>query len=227
MKRIMNLSEETDGNFYKSSDSVPLACDGCLSCGESAVCCRQTEDTIILDPYDFYMLEKATGMTFESGYKKYFDLRVADGIVLPYLMKDQDGACVFLDAAGRCSVHSSRPGFCRLFPLGRLYRKGGFDYILQTGQCPCKAKETVTVADWLGIDDLEQYEKFVLSWHRITEMQQKKAAKLLTSGDIDNKRTAAGDISLVLLNTFYLRSYDIFSGFYKQYNDRLKSVKTS
>lgn len=33
------------------------------------------------------------------------------------VLANEDGACVFLDAEGRCSVHGIRPMGCRLYPL--------------------------------------------------------------------------------------------------------------
>ena len=74
MKRMMNLSEETDGKLYKRTDTVPVSCDGC---GGKAFCCKATDDTIILDPYDMYELEKAQKGGFEAGYGKYRRLHFA------------------------------------------------------------------------------------------------------------------------------------------------------
>ena len=46
------------------------------------------------------------------------------------ITKDYENAQKFLNEQGRCSIHDSRPGFCRLFPLGRFYENGGFREIV-------------------------------------------------------------------------------------------------
>ena len=46
-------------------------------------------------------------------------------------MNNEKEACYFLNEEGRCSIHSFRPGICRLFPLGRFYEEEGFRYFLQ------------------------------------------------------------------------------------------------
>ncbi len=225
MRRTMNLSEETDGKLYKADDEVLLSCD---SCSGGADCCRNTADTIILDPYDFYNLQKATGTDFAGGYKSFFDLRVVDGLTLPYLLKSEESeSCVFLQN-GRCGIHAYRPGFCRLFPLGRLYSKTGFDYILQTGQCPCKPEKTVTVRDWLGIEDLEKYEEYVQGWHEITEKKSEAALKLAASENrndsIISKRLLT--LSMSVLQVFYAPAYNTAEDFYTQFAMRVKALES-
>lgn len=91
-------------------------------------------------------------------------------------------ACVFLDESGRCQIHAIRPGICRLFPLGRIYdgEKKDFAYFLQIHECPkldpdtiaaegYPLPENVRVKDWLGIENLEEYEQFVKDWHFLTK----------------------------------------------------------
>ncbi len=229
----MNLAAETDGRLYKSSDPVRMKCDGC---GGKASCCRATDDTIILDPYDMYELEKTLGGGFAAGYGKYFELRVVDGITLPYLMKSKEtGACALLGPDGKCRIYTHRPGFCRLFPLGRLYTGDGFSYILQTGQCPCTMPETadVTVAGWLGIENLKKYEEYALSWHKLTESRQKAATELAVAASKPSPASAGRKpgtveelvaLSMQLLNIFYVRDYDLSRDFYEQYYERLEQI---
>lgn len=52
-----------------------------------------------------------------------------DNLILPnLLLTGEDEHCTLLDDNGRCSIHESRPGFCRMFPLGRIYENGTFSY---------------------------------------------------------------------------------------------------
>jgi len=219
MKRIVNINEFTEDKLFKASDLVRIGCDGCSG---QATCCRDTDDTIILDPYDVYELEKVTKLDFAGLYGKYIALRVVDGVILPYLTKSElTGSCVFLGLDGRCSIHSHRPGFCRLFPLGRIYHDDTFSYFMQEGQCPCSAKPKTEIAKWLGIPNLKQYESYVLTWNSILETNQKEALKLASSKD-DSPEAAAKmkQISMALLNKYYLSPYDTNVDFYTQFLTR-------
>ena len=51
MIRDVDINEISDGRRYRSGDMVKIGCAECTGCSE---CCRQVDDTIILDPYDIY-----------------------------------------------------------------------------------------------------------------------------------------------------------------------------
>ena len=59
---------------------------------------------------------------------------------------------------------TSRPSFCRLFPLGRFYENGGFKYFLQIHECKKTSRSKIKVKKWIDTD-FRQYEKFVADWH--------------------------------------------------------------
>ena len=65
MEHKVNLEEISDGKLYTLNDMVRLGCDGCQG---NASCCRFAEDTITLDPYDFYQLAILPGLSFEALY---------------------------------------------------------------------------------------------------------------------------------------------------------------
>ncbi|MCR4806553.1 MAG: YkgJ family cysteine cluster protein, partial [Lachnospiraceae bacterium] len=180
MKREVDINEISDGRRYRSSDMVRIGCADCDGCSE---CCRKVDDTIILDPYDIYELSRGLGAGFndllEAGPVPAIALSVADGLILPHLNIDKSiGACRFLNSDGRCGIHSFRPGFCRLYPLGRIYENGSFSYFHQIYECPYPSKTKVRIRKWLGINDLPAYEAFVLKWHDILEETRQEAAAI-------------------------------------------------
>ena len=131
MEREIDLKEISDGRLYSSSDMVKADCGDCKGC---SACCQGMGSSILLDPYDIYRLSTGTGLTFEDLLKGRIELNMSDGLILPNLkMAGEKEACSFLNGEGRCSVHPFRPGFCRLFPLGRRYENGSFQYFLQSG----------------------------------------------------------------------------------------------
>ena len=217
MKRDVDINEISDGRLYSSGDMVKADCRGCEGC---SACCRGMGNSIILDPMDVWRLHRGIKKDFAALMDGYIELGVADGMVLPNIKMDvQRDACRFLDKNGRCSVHSHRPGLCRLFPLGRYYEENGFRYFIQIHECPKKERGKVKIRKWLGIPDLRSYEKYIMSWHSFLNTCE-DAVKTL---DDDNARI----LTLYVLRRFYETAYDAAdeNAFYREFDLRLAEVK--
>lgn len=191
-----NIEDIWDGRFYDRDDLVRADCGGCRGCSE---CCRGMGDTVVLDPFDLHQL--AAGLLVapaELLAQGKIALHVSQGVILPHLsMNGPKESCVFLNGEGRCSVHAFRPGFCRLFPLGRYYEENGFRYFLQKDECPKKNRTKVRVGKWLGIADLPRYEDWVNRWHRFL---LEKQVELSSCGD----EALMKQKNLRILKTMYL-----------------------
>ena len=137
MKRNIDLKEISDGRLYSSGDMVKVECHDCEGCSD---CCQGMGDSIILDPMDIWRLHRGIKKDFSVLMgENYISLGVVDRMILPNLKMDvQKDACPFLNDEGRCSIHSCRPGLCRLFPLGRYYEENGFKYFIQIHECSRK-----------------------------------------------------------------------------------------
>ena len=226
MIRNVDIDEISDGRRYRSQDMVKIGCAECAGCSE---CCRLTDDTIILDPYDIFELCRGLDTTFDlllSGVygacggplipisSPVIELGLADGLMLPHLRVDAAGeGCIFLNKEGRCMIHGFRPGFCRLYPLGRIYEDGSFSYFLQVNECPYPNKTKVKIKKWLGIDNLSEYETFVLKWHDTLEESRKEA-----SGISDQSELSRYLVSF--LKRYYQTPYDTDGSFYEQFRER-------
>lgn len=163
MEREVSLEEISDGKLYGTNDMVRADSGGCEGC---FACCRGMGSSIILDPLDMFRLTVNLGMTQEQLLAGPLELNVVDGIILPNIrMTGRDEACSFLNSEGRCGIHPCRPGFCRLFPLGRLYENRSFRYFLQVHECPRENRSKVKVRKWIDTPDVKEYEKFVNDWH--------------------------------------------------------------
>lgn len=209
MRREGTFEEISDGKRYSSGDMVKAGCMDCVGCSD---CCHNMEDTIQLDPYDVFRMSLATKKSFEMLLSEgYIELSVVDGIILPHVgMKGSNGACLFLDNNGRCSIHENRPGICRLFPLGRIYEDDGFSYFLQVNQCR-QNNTKVKIKNFLGIDNLPEYEKYILSWHKLLKDFYQY---------IDGSEEKARQVSMAILKNFYSGAFDTQEDFYKQFYDR-------
>lgn len=199
--------------LYRSTDMVKTDCGGCKGCAQ---CCNEMGHSITLDPYDYDQMAK--GLQIAPGLltEKCVEWNVVDGLVLPNLrMEGEWETCVFLDEQERCSIHDFRPGICRLFPMGRYYENGGFQYFLQSRECPKPNKTKVRISRWLNIPDLKQYETFVCSWHYLLEDMR----ELLTSAEDEQLRK---DLNRYMLEQCYLVPY---TDFYPEAEERMRRIR--
>lgn len=216
MNRDVDVRDISDGRFYTANDMVKADTGGCGGCSE---CCRSMVDTIILDPWDIYMMNRATGLNFAGLLKEnYMELNVADGLILPNLKPNPETkACPFLNDQGRCRIHDSRPGFCRLFPLGRYYENRDFRYIVQTHECTKKNLAKIKVKKWLGIENLSMYEDYIRGYH----FYLRDVEKLLEgSSEVLRRR-----MCLYILKNLFENDYQTDQDFYRQFEERLKEAR--
>ncbi|MBQ2744048.1 MAG: YkgJ family cysteine cluster protein [Lachnospiraceae bacterium] len=214
MKRNVNINEISDGKLYGLNDMVKAGCDGCRDC---SACCQGMGKTVVLDPIDIYRLTSNLACTFEQLLSDKVELNVVDGIVLPNLKMDGSSEkCRFLNEEGRCSIHSFRPGICRLFPLGRIYEDGSFKYFLQVNECSKKNKTKVKVKNWIDTPDIKEYEKFVTDWHYML----KSLESVLEVSD----EAVARQISMYVLSEFYMEPYNDSLPIYAQLDEKIKKA---
>lgn len=220
MKRQVDLREISDGKLYGLNDMVKADCGDCQGC---SACCSGMGNSIVLDPLDVYRIEIGLHMDFQHLMNGYIELNVVDGLILPNLkMNGELERCAFLNQEGRCRIHAIRPGICRLFPLGRIYREEsrGFDYFLQIHECKKENRSKVKVRKWIDTPDIKRYEQFIVDWHYFLE-------------DMAAKNNSIADESKVkeqimhLLTVFYVQPYtgNMESDFYVQFYERLKTAE--
>lgn len=217
MEHKVNLEEISDEKLYTKNDMVKLGCDGCNG---GASCCRFAEDTITLDPFDFYQLAVGESLSFEQLYGAgLIALSPVQGLLLPHLnFSNTTEACPFLKEDGLCKIHAHRPGLCRLFPLARYFEKDRLYYILQIHECPNPVTPKVKVKNWIGLPNLEQYETFLITWHNLVLRVQEKIAAATNNQTI-------GVVTTALLKLFYLTPYTDVTDFFSQFQNRLEDFK--
>lgn len=211
MIRNCSIDEISDGKEYGLHDMVRASCNDCKGC---SACCRGMGKSIVLDPLDLYNLSRCFRMTFEEMLSDKIELGMVDGVILPNLMmtKDED-ACVFLNKEGRCSIHPFRPGFCRIFPLGRYYKEDTFTYILQTNECKAENRSKIKVEKWIDTPSLKENQVFIKKWHDIIKRVQMKAAT-------SNQDEVRKSLVMAMLNIFFVKEYNWNQDFYKQFDER-------
>lgn len=216
MEREIDMKEVSDGRLYGLRDMVKADCGGCHGCSD---CCESMGSTIILDPYDIFRLTTGLGVTFEQLLEDKLELNVVEGLILPNMKTNGESErCGFLNQEGRCSIHALRPGFCRIFPLGRYYENGSFQYFLQIHECKKEPKTKVKVQKWIDTQDIKRNEKFIIDWHYFL----KEWTNRLSEAEDSYRKT----VCLYLLKTFYQKPYEVEKDFYVQFYERLEEART-
>lgn len=212
MERQIDMDQVSDGKRYGLNDMVKAGCNDCQGCW---ACCQGMGTSIVLDPLDMFRLEQGLKQSFAQLTAGPVELNVAEGMILPNLkMEGEQEACAFLSQEGRCSIHEFRPGFCRMFPLGRIYENGSFQYFLQIHECPAENKTKVKVKRWIDTPDVRRNEEFIIRWHYfIKELQEWVRGR--------GNQEEAKKLNLFVLKQFYVSPYDLDGDFYQQFHARM------
>ena len=219
MNREVDMQAISDGRLYSANDMVRADCQGCAGCH---TCCTGMGSSILLDPYDIHRIRSYFRIPFEALMANHIDLRVVDGMILPNLrMTGEDEHCIFLNGEGRCGIHKIRPGFCRLFPLGRIYEGRSFHYFLQTEECPHPDRQKIKVKKWIDEADVRRYEQFVKDWHYFL----KDAAAALAAEAASDETVR--NVNIYVLKQFYMRGFEDGRDFYMQFGERLAETKAA
>lgn len=211
MEREINWEEVSDGRLYGPNDMVKADCGDCEGC---SACCRGMGSSILLDPLDIFRMTGYLNCSFEQLMEENIELQVVDGMILPNLkMAGAGEACTFLNEQGRCTIHPARPGICRIFPLGRLYEDGGFQYFLQVNECRKKKRSKIKVKKWIDTPETATNSQYICDWHYFL----KDAERVIHDRDEEVRKNR----NLYLLKVFFLKPYqtqeDFYSQFYRRY----------
>lgn len=216
MRRNVDLAEISDGKLYSINDMAKLGCQDCAGC---SACCRGMGNSIVLDPLDVFRIEKRLNKSFEELLQNHLELNVVDGIILPNLkLAGEEEACSFLNNEGRCSIHDSRPGICRLFPLGRYYENHDYKYFLQVNECQRTNRTKVKISKWIDTPDYSRYRDYILQWHYFLNDVEEMIANA-------SDEKFAKQCCMLILQAFYGKKYDVLKDFYEQFAERMQVVR--
>ena len=132
------------------------------------------------------------------------------------MMKSDTQSCAFLESDGRCSIHSYRPGICRLFPLGREFNEEKTSYFIVPEGCVKGGLSKVRIDKWLGISDLPAYEQFKAQWHSLV---RRLKARIAAEPSEEVRR----NVNLYYLRVFFMAPYENITSadaFYREAADR-------
>ncbi|MDD5625978.1 MAG: YkgJ family cysteine cluster protein [Patescibacteria group bacterium] len=125
----------------------------CSKCKDNCCCLKDDEEGIIfIGILDAIKIKKKTGKDFSEflDFSKLTSSAIKKNIEKSYrkmlldhrllrMKKKKNGACVFLNKLGVCSIHNFRPLICRLYPFD-YYPKKGAGFFNEIPECPIQVK---------------------------------------------------------------------------------------
>ena len=152
------MSETTrEGEVHGLEDGFRFRCAPGVPCFNE--CCRDVN--IFLGPYDVLRLRQALGLTAEELIERHTTAIASERRLLPLItlkMNESDLRCPFVTEEG-CSVYSSRPWACRMFPLD--VTEDGKSFRVVIGEQRCKGLEENLerrVVDYLNDQGTPKYQ---------------------------------------------------------------------
>ncbi len=203
----------------KGKERIPFHCQLC------GACCRQVEDSIMLEPMDIYLLSRFLrdrGEPIEGPEDLLAQYTHPDVLAerLPIFLLNTEGpenACVFLKD-GRCSVYEARPRVCRMYPFTVAPGERGRDFLY----CLCTERShhfmggTVFVKDWF-------YENFPLEARSFLK-EDFEALPILGKNAVSmGERRLKGLMFQFLFYRYY--NYDLDKPFLPQFHANTKERK--
>lgn len=149
----MEMQEDLSYNLTRES-SFSYSCNRCKKC------CY--DKRIRLTPYEILRLARNLEVTTAEFISQF---TAEGGTILR--VRSEDGGCSLLGDDG-CTVHSDRPGACRIYPLGGLFQLDGQEtFALLTPHpeslgeygTPANFKSSDTVANFLDAQGIEPYHR--------------------------------------------------------------------
>lgn len=218
MRREVSLEEISDGKLYSINDMAKADCQDCKGC---SACCQGMGSSIVLDPLDIWNLKKNLGLSFEELMVNHIEINVVDHIILPNLKMDTvTEKCNFLDENGRCSIHSFRPGICRIFPLGRVYENHSFQYFFQTKECEKTNRSKIKISKWIDCKQVKLNQKFIADWHYFL----KDIEKVIVDSEEED---ALRQVGMYLLQQFYMCPLSEEENFYSEIEEKILKIRNA
>ena len=165
-----------------------------LTCSRKGTCCHGNQ--VFLNPWEIAQLANEKKLSVQAFIHNFTDF---GGICLRFKGEQNSqgkSACnLYVENFG-CSVHSSRPLACRLFPLGRQIQNEEVQYMYQGDKFPClngcpevNELPKLTVQEYLKGQETSQFEQAQDSYLEVMQNLADVAFSLL----LDTGLAASGD----------------------------------
>lgn len=89
---------------------------------------------------------------------------------------------------------------------------------MQTGECKKDNRTKVKVSKWIDTKDRKKNQQYITDWHYFLKDVEKSLERETNEDTIKSK-------NMYLLNTFYVKPYDVEQDFYAQFYERLKEAQ--
>lgn len=186
-----------------------LDCFGC--------CCQDV--SIVLTPYDIVRMKNALGVSSGEFLEKYTISPFTKEQKIPVVllkMNPETKRCPFVDGNG-CSIYTSRPWACRMYPLGVADPKNPnphdrrFHFLMTEELCHGhRSGRTWTVREWIDDQGIEEYDMMGQSFKELMLHDFWERDEPLTPPQMDMYYMACYDLDRFRRFVFETKFLDMF-----------------
>jgi len=157
MQEIQNINFEEEFQEKQLYNKFKFKCvKGCCQCCELS--------KIALYAFDIMELCSFLNLKTKEFHKEYTHFVFEDRVLRCYLKTKPN--CVFFDKTHACTVYDHRPVRCRIFPVARIFNKGGtIKYYLPRQNCQgSESGKKYTIEEWIESFGIKEKDDLVKEW---------------------------------------------------------------
>ena len=221
MDEVEKFKEEILKEYprLKKESEFTFNCGPDVSCFND--CCRDVN--IFLTPYDILRLKRSLGIESGEFLEKYtflpFDENSRYPVIILKMSDDEEKKCPFVTEEG-CSVYTSRPWACRMFPLGLASPKDDvphsdeeFYFLLIEDICKGhNENKKITVREWMTDQGIDEYNEAGRYFKDISLNSFFEDEKNLTPEKLDMFHMVCYDIDRfrrLIFNSSFFEKFDV------------------
>jgi hypothetical protein len=196
-------------------DTFNFRCGKDLDC---FTCCCQ-DVSIVLTPFDILRMKKAVGLDSGEFLQKYTISPFTPEQKIPVVllkMDKENKQCLFVNEEG-CSIYTSRPWACRMYPLGFAEPQNPnpedqkFHFLMKEELCHGHGQAEVrTVRDWIDNQGIEEYDMMGQSFKELMLHDHWDKTEDLTPQQVDMYFMACYDLDRFRRFVFDTKFLDMF-----------------
>ena len=134
-----------------------------FKCKRAAYCCDRP--MISITPFDIKVICNRLEILTQEFHQRYSFFTV-DEFGIPRCFIQNKPHCPF-KIDNTCTIYTSRPLRCRLYPVGRVFEGEDIFYVVSEVHCPgFESDKKLSIGEWLEDQGVHEYDDVAIAWNR-------------------------------------------------------------
>ena len=134
-----------------------------FKCKRAAYCCDKP--MISITPFDIKVICNRLAISSSEFHQRY-SFFTADEFGIPRCFIQNKPHCPF-KIDNTCTIYTSRPLRCRLYPVGRVFEGEDIFYVVSDVHCPgFESDKKWSIEEWVENQGVHEYDDVAIPWNR-------------------------------------------------------------